>query len=76
MDESTFDIHDRLNYSTNKSELTINEAHTLIELKVDTQYGSVMDYFSIFMERMMLCRKAAQVLGLDFKLAINEQQMI
>ena len=43
---------------------------------VDTQYGSVMDYFEIFMARMILCRKAADKLGLEFKLIINEQQLI
>ena len=77
-DESNFDIHDRVNYSVRKSELKINESHTLIKLKlsVDTHYGSVMDYFEIFMERMILCRKAAERLGLQFKLIINEQQLI
>lgn len=55
-----------------------NEAHTLIKLKlsVDTHFSSVMDYFEIFMERMRLCRKAAEKLGLKFKLMINEQQLI
>lgn len=77
-DMSTFDIHDRVNYSVKKSELKINEAHTIIKLKlfVDTHYGSVMDYFEIFVQRMMLCRKAAEKLGLQFKLMINEQQLI
>ena len=77
-DESTFDIHDRVNYSVKKAELKINEDRTLIKLKlsVDTRYGSVMDYFEIFMGRMMLCRKAAETLGLQFKLIINEQQLI
>ena len=77
-DESGFDIHDRVNYSVTKSELKINEAHTLIKLKlsVDTRYGSVMDYFEIFMQRMLLCRKAAEKLGMQFKLMINEQQLI
>ena len=77
-DTSTFDIHDRVNYSVTKAELKINEAHTLIKLKltVDTHYGSVMDYFEIFMQRMILCRKAAEKLGLQFKLMINEQQLI
>ena len=72
------DIHDRVNYSVTKSELKINEAHTLIKLKltVDTHFGSVMDYFEIFMQRMILCRKAAEKLGLQFKLIINEQQLI
>lgn len=77
-DPSTFDIHDRVNYSVKKAELKINETHTLIKLKlaVDTHYGSVMDYFEIFMNRMILCRKAAEELGLQFKLIINEQQLI
>lgn len=73
-----FDIHDRVNYSVKKSVLKINEEHTLIKLKlsVDTKYGSVMDYFEIFMQRMLLCRKAADKLGLQFRLLINEQQVI
>lgn len=77
-DITSFDIHDRVNYSVTKSELKINEAHTIIKLKltVDTHYGSVMDYFEIFMNRMLLCRKAAEKLGLQFKLMINEQQLM
>ena len=77
-DQTTFDIHDRVNYSVKKAELKINENHTLIKLKlsVDTHYGSVMDYFEIFMERMLLCHKSAETLGLQFKLMINEQQLM
>lgn len=77
-DIASFDIHDRVNYSVEKSELKINEAHTLIKLKlfVDTKFGSVMDYFEIFLDRMILCRKAAEKLGMQFKLMINEQQLI
>ena len=76
--EASFDIHDRVNYSVKHSELRVNEARTLIILKlsVDTHYGSVMDYFEIFMNRMLLCRRAAESLGLTFKLIINEQQLI
>ena len=74
-DLATFDIHDRVNYSVRESQLQINGEHPLIELKlsVDTEYGSVMDYFEIFMGRMLLCRKAAEKLDLQFKLMINEQ---
>ena len=77
-DVTTFDIHDRVNYSVKKSVLKINEERTIVKLKlqVDTQFGSVMDYFEIFMGRMILCRKAAEKLGLQFKLIINEQQLI
>ena len=77
-DKATFDIHDRVNYSVKKSLLKINEERTIIKLKltVDTHYSSVMDYFEIFLGRMTMCRKAAQALGLEFKLIINEQQLI
>lgn len=77
-DVPTFDIHDRVNYSVEKSHLKINEGKTLIKLKltVDTHVSSVMDYFEIFLGRMVLCRKAAEKLGLEFKLIINEQPVI
>ena len=77
-DLPSFDIHDRVNYSVKEAVLKINEAKTIIKLKlsVDTRFGSVMEYFEIFMERMILCRKAANKLGLEFKLIINEQQLI
>ncbi len=77
-DITKFDIHDRVNYSVTKSQLKINEEHTIVKLKltVDTRFGSVMDYFEIFMQRMIFCRKAAEKLGLQFKLMINEQQLI
>lgn len=77
-DKSTFDIHDRVNYSVKHSSLKINDDKTIIRLRlcVDTRYGSIMDYFEIFMERMILCRKAAEKLGLSFKLIINDQQLV
>ncbi len=77
-DHATFDIHDRVNYSVKKSVLKINEDKTLVKLKltIDNHQGSVMEYFEIFMSRMILCRKAAEKLGLQFKLIINEQQLI
>ncbi len=77
-DHQLFDIHDRVNYSVKKSVLKINEEHTLIKLKlsVDTHVSSVMDYFEIFLQRMILCRKAADKLGLQFRLLINEQQLM
>lgn len=76
-DISTFDIHDRVNYSVRKSEMIIDDEKTSIKLNltIDTQYSAVMDYFEIFLERMLLCRKAAEKFGLQFKLSINEQQV-
>lgn len=77
-DISTFDMHDRVNYSVKKAVVKINEERTIIKLKmeIDPHYGSIMDYFEIFMQRMLMCRKAAETLGLHFKLIINEQQLI
>ena len=77
-DKSAFDIHDRVNYSVRQTVLKINEEKTNIKLKmhIDTQYGSIMDYFQIFLERMNLCRRAARKLGLEFKLIINEQVLL
>lgn len=77
-DISTFDIHDRVNYSVKQSSLKISDDKSMVQLKltIDNKFGSVMDYFEIFMGRMLLCRKAAEKLGLQFKLNINGQQLI
>jgi len=77
-DIATFDIHDRVNYSVEYSDLRVlpEEKTALLELRVDTQFSSIMDYFEIFMKRMLLCRRAAETLGLKFRLTINGQQLI
>ena len=77
-DISTFDIHDRVNYSVTHSDLRIDDTKTNIELtlKIDTEYGSVMDYFEIFLDRMMMCRRAAEVLNLCFRLKANGQKVL
>lgn len=77
-DVSKFDIHDRVNYSVIASVMSINEEKTVLTLSltVDTQFSSVMDFFEIFMERMLLSKKAALKLGLQFRLVINDQTVI
>lgn len=77
-DAAAFDIHDRVNYSVERSALRVDPAEKTarLELTVDTDFGSVMDYFEIFMKRMVLCRRAAERLGLHFQLTINGQQLI
>ena len=77
-DLPSFDIHDRVNYSVKKSSIKINGEKTLLKLKleVDTMVSSVVNYFEIFLNRMVLCRKACEKLGLEFKLIINEQQLM
>ena len=76
--ESEWDIHDRVNYSVQRSELTISEdkKSLLLKLSVDPHYGTVMDYFEIFMGRMQMCRNAAEKLGLQFRLEINDQELM
>ncbi len=77
-DFSSFDIHDRVNYSVERSELQVDaegKSITLV-LTVDTEISSVMDYFEIFLGRMVMCRKAAAELGLRFSLIINSQKLL
>ena len=75
-DFATFDIHDRVNYSVEDAALKVLEGNKEIrlELKIDTSISSLMSYFEIFLERMMLCRRASDKLGLKFSLIINGQQ--
>lgn len=77
-DRSTFDIHDRVNYSVDSTSLDLDtENKTLtLRLAVDTAYGSVMDFFEIFHGRMLMCKNAAQTIGLRFGLVINGQAVI
>ncbi|MBQ5316840.1 MAG: HD domain-containing protein [Oscillospiraceae bacterium] len=77
-DPKDYDIHDRVNYSVRSSLLKINKEHTAVKLKldIDTRYGDIGEYFEIFLERMLLCRKAAAFLKLDFNLIINEQTLM
>lgn len=75
---TNFDIHDRVNYSVESSSLIINSENNeiILELKLDTKIGSVMDYFEIFLGRMDMCRKAAEKLGLKFSMSANGQRLI
>ena len=77
-DINSFDIHDRVNYSVtdNKLKIDMDKREVYLILEVDNHFSTVMDYFSIFMERMKLCEKAAMMLGLKFKLVINDQEVI
>lgn len=76
-DFATFDIHDRVNYSVKEAHVRIEkEAYIELVLTIDTSVCAVMDYFEIFLNRMILCRKAAEKLGLAFRLMINDQQIM
>ncbi len=77
-DPATFDIHDRVNYAVKKSSLMVDAEKGEIQtrLRIDTSMCSVMDYFEIFLTRMVLCRKAADKLGMKFVLRINGQKLL
>ena len=72
------DIHDRVNYAVENSRLQIDPQGKLLifHLTIDTKICPVMEYFEIFMDRMVLCRKAAQTLGLQFELIINNTRLL
>lgn len=75
-DLASFDIHDRVNYSVKESRVQICGKEIWLELRIETKICSVMDYFEIFLNRMILCRKAAEKLGLRFALRVNGQQLV
>ena len=77
-DFATFDIHDRVNYSVIETSLEINEEKTqiILNLTIDTKISPVIDYFEIFLNRMLMCKKAAKALSLEFKLIVNGQILI
>jgi metal-dependent HD superfamily phosphatase/phosphodiesterase len=77
-DPTTFDIHDRVNYAVEHSFLRVDEAgHTItLELTIDTRLSHVMEYFEIFLPRMVMCRRATKLLGCDFKLQINGTKLL
>ena len=76
-DFASFDIHDRVNYSVRESNVrVVKDSHIELDLKIDTKMCAVMDYFEIFLNRMVLCRKAAEKLGVEFWLYINDQRLI
>ena len=77
-DMSTFDIHDRVNYAAKSTELTVNVEKKVIHLDIhlDDEICSMLDYFEIFLERMLMCRRAAEVLGSRFKLTANGSKVL
>lgn len=72
------DIHDRVNYAVEQADLSIlqEEKICVFSITIDTAICPVMEYFEIFLDRMVLCRKAASFLGLDFELIINETRLL
>ena len=76
-DPATFDIHDRVNFAVKHSFLRVEEKEKeiVLELTIDPTTTAVMDYFEIFLSRMVMCRRAAEFLGSSFKLSINGNRL-
>jgi hypothetical protein len=72
------DIHDRVNYAVERSFLRVDpeKKHISLELDIDSQISPVMDYFEIFLSRMIMCRRAAEFLGCTFALEINGKKLV
>lgn len=77
-DPSTFDIHDRVNYAAKRSFLRVDEGKKLLtlEIDIDTKVSQVMEYFEIFLSRMVMCRRAAEYLNSTFSLVINKTKLL
>ena len=77
-EKALFDIHDRVNYAVTESKLKITKDKSVIalNLQIDEKICSMYDYFEIFLERMMLCRKSAEILGTTFKLTVNGRKVL
>lgn len=72
------DIHDRVNYAVERAatEVDVENKTATLNITIDTQICPVMEYFEIFMSRMVLCRQAAQYLNLQFELIINQTRLL
>ena len=77
-DTIRFDIHDRVNWAVERSDLDLDKERKTLTLRIqlDTTVCPVMDYFEIFLERMLLCRKAAEYFQLSFRLEVNGQTLL
>jgi metal-dependent HD superfamily phosphatase/phosphodiesterase len=75
---TTFDIHDRVNFAVEHSFLRVGDQGRTItlELAIDTRISQVMEYFEIFLPRMVMCRRAAKLLDCEFKLQINGTKLL
>ncbi|MFP4457439.1 MAG: HD domain-containing protein [Clostridia bacterium] len=78
-DKKTFDIHDRVNYSALQSNIIVKNGKKRVitlEIEIDTEISKVMEYFEIFLTRMVMCRNAAYHLNAEFKLVINDNELL
>ena len=76
--KASFDIHDRVNYAVTQAKLKISPEKNVIalNLQIDESICTMYEYFDIFLGRMMMCRKAAELLGVTFKLTANGAKVL
>lgn len=77
-DRAAFDIHDRVNYAVTEAKLKINKEKKLISLnlQIDESICTMYEYFDIFLGRMMMCRGAAEILNMKFRLTANGSKVL
>ena len=77
-DKNTFDIHDRVNYAVEKSKLTLSTKTKkfILHLTIDESISHISEYFEIFLNRMLLCRKAADYFGYTFEVNMNHLRVM
>jgi metal-dependent HD superfamily phosphatase/phosphodiesterase len=79
-DMNTFDIHDRVNYAVEKDQLIVDNSNSkptiIIDLKINTNFSSIIEYFEIFLHRMKMCKRSAEAINCEFALIINNQRMV
>ena len=73
-----FDIHDRVNHAVTEASLTVDTEKKLIslDLQIDETLCTMYEYFDIFLERMQMCRRAAEMLGNQFRLTVNGSKVL
>lgn len=74
----SYDIHDRVNFAVKKSDVIINndEGAICLNMEIDTGISSVMDYFEIFLNRMLMCRKSAEFFGMKLIITANNMRLL
>ena len=77
-DKASFDIHDRVNYAVTEASLTVCPEKNLVtlDLQIDENICSMLEYFEIFLERMLMCRRASEMLGAKFKMTPNGSKIV
>ena len=76
-EEVRFDIHDRVNFSVERADLCLDKPGVIeLSIDIDTEISSVTEYFEIFLGRMLLCRRAAEKLGVSFTFVVNGQRLM